>query len=537
MNLLEDRWIPVRRQNGEEERIAPWELTSDFENNPIVALAAPRPDFQGALMQFLIGLVQTAAPPDEDQDLEWEDWFEEPPSPEVLNEKFTPFINCFYLDGDGPRFMQDLELEKEVEKGNTRRNAVHIGTLLIDAPGENTLKNNADHFVKRGRISGLCSSCVATALFTLQTNAPAGGQGHRTSLRGGGPLTSLVVLDIKGSGVDTQTLWHNIWLNTLYKHTIEGLNNVTLKEQHHIFPWLAPTRTSEAKSGVTTYPVDVHPLQMYWGMPRRIRLEFNPTEMGICDLCFSETTTLVHQYITQAYGIDYSEEWQHTLSPYWKDKQGKPFPYHPQPGGFTYKYWLGLSEGSESDMPAQVVSEFKKKRIQSEREQLRLWVFGYDMDNMKPRNWYETTFPLYLFTLPDSRRQFMIRTEQMIDAAEVAAKYTHDKIRDALSLSGIVNTVTENFYTHTEQEFYGSLKSLHDKVRHDHKESDVLENWYKVIRSAAADIFDDYALREDVAFADMKQIVNARKELLQLLNGKKLRGILGVSNQRKEVTV
>ena len=109
MNLIEDRWIPVRRQNGKEEKIAPWELTSNFERNPIVALAAPRPDFQGGLMQFLIGLLQTAAPPDEDNGLEWEDWFVEPPEPETLRTEFDPFVDYFHLDGDGPLFMQDLE--------------------------------------------------------------------------------------------------------------------------------------------------------------------------------------------------------------------------------------------------------------------------------------------------------------------------------------------------------------------------------------------------------------------------------------------
>ena len=160
-------------QNGEEEKIAPWELTSNFEHNPIVSLSAPRPDFQGGLMQFLIGLLQTAAPPDEDNDLEWENWFEKPPKPEELRAKFDPFVDCFYLDGYGPRFMQDLELKKETAKVKE----YSIYALLIDAPGENTVKNNTDHFVKRDCVIGMCYPCAATALFTLQTNAPSGGAG------------------------------------------------------------------------------------------------------------------------------------------------------------------------------------------------------------------------------------------------------------------------------------------------------------------------------------------------------------------------
>ena len=50
-----------------------------------------------------------------------------------------------------------------------------------------------------------------------------------------------------------------------------------------IFPWLAPTRVSA--EGVTTTPQDVDELQQYWGMPRRIRLDFEPNvDRRACDL-------------------------------------------------------------------------------------------------------------------------------------------------------------------------------------------------------------------------------------------------------------
>jgi CRISPR system Cascade subunit CasA len=60
MNLISERWIPVRHADGSHERIAPWQLTDGVGgDNPIVAVASPRPDFDGALTQFLIGLLQT----------------------------------------------------------------------------------------------------------------------------------------------------------------------------------------------------------------------------------------------------------------------------------------------------------------------------------------------------------------------------------------------------------------------------------------------------------------------------------------------
>ena len=52
MNLLEEKWLPVRRSTGQVDWIAPHQIT---EPN-IVAFAANRADFNGALVQMMIGL-------------------------------------------------------------------------------------------------------------------------------------------------------------------------------------------------------------------------------------------------------------------------------------------------------------------------------------------------------------------------------------------------------------------------------------------------------------------------------------------------
>ena len=59
MNLISECWIPVRRADGSRQRITPWQLTDGVSDNPILAVASPRPDFDGALTQFFIGLLQT----------------------------------------------------------------------------------------------------------------------------------------------------------------------------------------------------------------------------------------------------------------------------------------------------------------------------------------------------------------------------------------------------------------------------------------------------------------------------------------------
>ena len=478
-------------------------------------------------MQFLIGLLQTTSPPDEDKGLEWVDWFEKPPEPETLRAKFEPFVDCFHLNGDGPRFMQDLESEIENSKKRSSN------TLLIDAPGKKTIKDNTDHFIKRNSVHGLCCPCAATALFTLQTNAPLGGRGHHTSLRGGGPLTTLVALDPQGSEMERETLWHNIWLNILDKQIIESEGNTDAQER--IFPWLAPTRTSEpGKSKSQTFPIDVDPLQMYWGMPRRIRLNFDHTD-GVCDICSKETSVLVKQYVTKNYGVDYSGEWQHHLSPHRIDGEGKPSPRHPQPGGFTYKYWIGLSERSEFDMSAKVVREFSRRKLYG--EQFRLCIFGYDMDKMKPRNWYETIYPLYLFRDVNKGNDFTIRVQEKIEASE----YVHDlvarRVKEALNIKGGVGTITESFYANTERKFFEVLKDLYDDLQQNGNGLNILERWYRALIRTGERLFDDSTLRVDIAFANMKRIVKARKQLRKDLYGNKLRNILHISKfGKKEIT-
>jgi len=107
--LLSDAWLPVRRASGSTHTIRPCDVTDGIDSNdPIVALDWPRPDFQLASLEFLIGLLATACPPTDDDD-GWFEWWERPPKSEVLQAAFLPLAHAFVLDGDGPRFMQDFE--------------------------------------------------------------------------------------------------------------------------------------------------------------------------------------------------------------------------------------------------------------------------------------------------------------------------------------------------------------------------------------------------------------------------------------------
>jgi len=528
MNLIFDQWIPIHSESGCEERIAPWQVTEP--DDPIIALVAPRPDFNGALMQFLIGLLQTtAAPKNHDA---WADWLEEPPAPEKLRAKFAPFGEAFELDGDGPCFMQDAEdLEGEAKP---------ISALLIEAPGAQALRQNTDHFIKRDVVEALCPACAASALFTLQTNAPAGGVGHRTSLRGGGPLTTLVVMDPEGSKLP-ETLWRNLWLNVLDTQMLAGMSGSPAKtERSDIFPWLAPTRTSEPKKGRSTTPEDTNPLYVYWAMPRRIRIDWKQRTEGVCDLCGNEGQSLVTRYVTRNYGTNYEGPWQHPLSPHYIDaKTGLPMSVHAQPGGLSYRHWLGWVQGSETVKPAKVVTMFREdtgRRLES--EQFRVWAFGYDMDNMKARCWYEATFPLFLIPDDQRRREFSIRVQTMVDAANQVAGFAQSSIKEAWfkrprDARGDTGFLKQAFFQKTESEFYRALNPLLDAIAND-EDRNVLGAWHQVLRAAAMELFDYWAARGEVAFADPRRIAAAHQKLRNLIHGKKLLASLKINLKKEE---
>lgn len=50
-------------------------------------------------------------------------------------------------------------------------------------------------------------------------------------------------------------------------------------------------------------------------MPRRIRIDFNTTTVGNCDICGEQSDALLSLMTTKNYGANYAM-WQHPLTPY-----------------------------------------------------------------------------------------------------------------------------------------------------------------------------------------------------------------------------
>lgn len=524
MSLLSYSWMPVRDKSGARRWISPAQLSDP----DIVAFDADRADFNGALTQFAIGLLTTFAPLSGARD--WQGWFAKPPAPDTLHGWWSGQEAVFVFDGEGARFMQDRVLTGKPE--------FSISGLLIDSPGENTIKNNSDHFVKRDRIERLCPHCAATALLTLQINAPSGGAGHRTGLRGGGPLTTLLTCE------PTRSLWHDLWLNVMEPpHRDAHGGDPRKSAAHFTFPWLDTISAIQPEQGQTS-PIQTHPMHIHWAMPRRIRLDFDHVSEGACDICHRHSERLISQYATAPYGLNYKGPWNHVLSPYYQLKD-EWLPLHPQPGGFGYRHWLpwlvGIADDKAGLRPALVVSHW---RVSRRARQLgitpSLWAFGYDMDNMKARCWYEAKLPVY--SLDDCSATDLSLLQTILQSWLTGAKDSAYALRSAVKAAwfggearGDYSAVDAAFWSRTERPFYELLPQLLDTIRAgvtDDAWVALTEAWLRVLQVSCKALFEDvFVGAGQVDRSDPRRVAAAHKTLLATLHGPKLRNTLKLPTQ------
>jgi CRISPR system Cascade subunit CasA len=513
-NLIDERWIPVERRSGKLDLIAPAEV-ADREDPP-VRVASPRPDFDGALLEFVVGLLQTAAAPARERG--WEEWLQSPPKGGELKKRFDTVREAFFLDGDGPRFMQDLTVAKD-----PKASVNPIGALLIDRIGEEGLSQAPTLFAKPGGFDAFGYPAAAAALMTLQTYAPAGGRGQLTSLRGGGPLTTLI------AGSD---LWETAWLNVLPRaHFQESVPGDPEKQSAGgTFPWLAPTRIASKP----TLPKAVHNLQHLWGLPRRVRLIFGDGKVGTCSVTGMTGVPVVSGYVNRPDGTSYEGDFRHPWTPYSEVKAGEPWnPKKGGPDGLPYRDWPLLVTGGERWQRAAVVSYFASKR-RDQVTQPRLLAFGYAMDNMKPLRWCRAETPL-ITVAPRLNEPFAAAAAHLVAASEDVRRTLAGQLRSAwsdrpagLEVFGRVNPA---FWSATELAFFEAVHAARQAIEGGRLLDDVGEAWLAVLHGAAVRLFDAFVDAAAVlAPPELGRTVMARRDLVRFTHpsSRKLRKMLGL---------
>ena len=499
LNLIRDEWIPALK-NGKRVLIRP-DQVADPE---VSALAWQRSDFNLACLEFLIGLLSMACPPKDEA--EWHAQLNSPDS-NRLRESLWNFGDYFDLVSDGPCFLQDFE---KFEKTAKEAEIKSVDMLFLDSAGGATALKNADLAVKRKRFSSLSLSDAAMALYTLQSFAPSGGAGNRTSVRGGGPLTTLVMLvdDHKAKLI----LWRMVYANVLLGKPLDPSQAKTA------LPWLRPTRTSEKNQTVT--PDCTHEAEAYFGMPRRIRLVVGENNR-------------VQGVVQKNYGTNYAF-WDHPLSPYHRkgtDEQ-EWLPALTKPGRLSYKNWMGvtMSSGSGPDATSRLAKVVRACRNRVRMPDYELLVGGWAMDNMKPRDFTLDIVPAF----PGLDEQGQDRVRQLVEAADVASNSLRKSLKTALRLDGSAgHVIVESFFHSTEEDFKRSVRSIINGSG-----EEVEEDWFDKLRKHSIDVFDESALSglAKLGIAGIETRITARKKLLADLR-KNVRKVmdLPLTNQKSQV--
>ena len=513
-SLLSAKWIPVKRADGSRDPIAPHEITSDHDLNPIVSFAWPRPDFDLAAHEFLIGLLAVAFPPKGQRD--WLHYFHIPPTLEELREVFQPYAAAFSLDGEGPRFLQDFSpLEAEPSP---------VEALFIEAPGAHTVNLNRDLLVKSGRICVLSRASAAMALYTLQQFAPSGGRGYRTSLRGGGPLVTLVMPGARENG-RALALWQKLWLHVPQSRPLDQARLALA------FPWLAPTKTSAKEESVSVSDAD--PLQAFFGMPRRIRLIFEMNQARRpCDLTGEVDDIVVTGFIAEPLGVKYGV-FLHPLTPYRKIKTDTR-PVHAPEGRVGYQQWLGLvyasADGSRRPASAVVEAQTRLRNLDSfYGRNARLLAGGYKTDNMKALAFAETEMPLHAVADPDLANRLLTLADHLVKAAFTAVSALGFAVKSALlgtdakldSNSTLLDAPRERLWTDTEREFHDVITEAVAQFERSERDIEIAlaEEWRGTLEQRALRIFDETAPLDDFGATDPRQLVEARRSLVLAFKG------------------
>jgi CRISPR system Cascade subunit CasA len=505
-------WLPVATTAGRREVIRIRDIARPDPR--ILRIDTGRPDCDISVTEFLIGLLAISAlAPREKRD--WKPRFFTPPSPEKIDEAVAPFAHALVLDGPGPRFFQDFE---PLEGDETA-----VAALLMDQPGGKTQTDNADFFVKRGGVKTLSRGGAAIALLTLQTSAPGGGAGHRTSLRGGGPVTTLVIPRV---AENAPSLWQILWANVPAELRLDPDALQTA------MPWLGATRTSN-KNEITT-PEHVHPAQAFFGMPRRVRLNFEANTARLpCDLLGEVDDVIVQTYITRPYGTNYTS-WgkSHPLSPYYKQREqdSEWLPLHFKSSAVGYRQWTGLVLKHKDGLrvPSDNIAVFLNERRRDagisagNGYKAGILACGYAMDNMKPLDFTEAYLPIIVSETEDGDRELATRASEMVKAANYAVSMLAQTLNAALfggqgkAGTSFLDGARARFWSSTEEEFYAALRKT---ARY--ADPDPRAEWLRLLRDGALAIFDGLAPVDAPESLDIKNVVQARSLLLRALSGKK----------------
>lgn len=464
-NLLTDPFMPVRTRDGGTRILTLTELP--FAEDALEP-DWPRPDFNAAAMELMIGIAALALQP-QDADA-WIDVWEQ--GPERWEERLCKIAPAFELLGNGPRFLQ--------ENGGLTGDSVPIEALLIDTPGANGQKKNTDLLTHRDRYPQLGLPASAMAIYTLQAYAPAGGAGNQTSMRGGGPLTTLVI----PQGNEAVSLWRKIWANVPLCSSVDDISRVC--------PWMRPGVTpGKISQGHGSF----HDLHVFFGMPRRLWLI---EAQGRCAMTGSQGP-VISGFVQKPHGHDYGV-WQHPLTPYKRQKEdGEPYTAKPSSARFRAADWILAALGDPPlRQPASMMSEARSYRVRylksrHDEPAPRLRVSGWNMNNMEATDWLGAEEPLYVSDDPELNAALDRIARTLAASGSEAASLAALRAKIALFGDASIKTdkgVLDEVRTAVLDSCDARFHEWMGRASAGTPASVLLQSWRVHLRQAALDAFD-----------------------------------------------
>ncbi|MEW6095571.1 MAG: type I-E CRISPR-associated protein Cse1/CasA [bacterium] len=287
MNLLKDPWIPVR-DGADFHQITYKELLCSEQ--PEYQVALPRDDLELACIQMLASLTQVIFMPADKKELRTR--IKIPLTEQEYEAKVTKYEDWFDLAHPKWPFMQIKGVIGEWTS---------IQKLMIGMP-EITSKSPSAHafFNEPTEIRSVCSGITAIALFNQASNSPSFGRGFKGSLRGAGPISTMVM---------STNLRKTVWENVLHEDSVRAL-----------IPWYDKTKENDKPVWVVPIPkgdVQAHSIGLLRGLfwqPAHIELVKADEPMS-CDLVGGAVQECYEGFRKKRYNYDLKGTWPHPYSP------------------------------------------------------------------------------------------------------------------------------------------------------------------------------------------------------------------------------
>ena len=190
MNLLTDQWIPVQHQNQFKHISLETLLTEQQE----LSISLSRDDMELACLQLVICLTQVLFSPKNLSELGKR--IAEPLTHADYQAAIADKTDWFELDHPIQPFMQN--------RGVKATEPTDMTKLFAGLDSKSSCC-----FVNEPNLATyLCPSCTAIGLFNQANNAPSFGGGFKGSLRGGAPITTLILSEQANNL--RATVWNNV---------------------------------------------------------------------------------------------------------------------------------------------------------------------------------------------------------------------------------------------------------------------------------------------------------------------------------------